>query len=143
MNRAHDGRDVDAREVVAAHWPYDGPYSGEQTAEAGVLVERLVRYLNNATTKPTALPYAAVAGSVIGSLHAAVAGMEQLTRQLARFAAAQAHDPSVYDDRGDRPGAATALELAAALTDAAPAVAELADRLAQAGRLSYHLGNDR
>jgi hypothetical protein len=80
---------------------------------------------------------------VLGSLQAAVAGLEQLTRQLGRFAAAQAQDPSLYDDRGDRPGSATALELAAALTDLAPAVVELAERLARARGLSSHLGNDR
>ncbi|MGD9528093.1 MAG: hypothetical protein AB7L91_18770 [Dehalococcoidia bacterium] len=134
---------VNAYEVAERYWPYDGPYDLERTAAAAAMVERLVRYLNNATTKPSALPYAAVAGSVIGSLHAAVAGMEQLTRQLARFAAAQAQDPSLYDDRGDRPGAATALELAAALADSRAAVVELADRLAVARGLSDHLGNDR
>lgn len=146
MNR-HDFRDddalVDAYEVVERYWPYDGPYDGELVGSAALLVERLVRYLNNATTKPMALPYAAVAGSVIGSVHAAVAGLEQLTRQLARFAAAQAQDPSLYDDRGDRPGAQTALELAAALDACGAAVVELADRLARARRLSYRLGNDR
>ncbi|MGD9529306.1 MAG: hypothetical protein AB7I38_19365 [Dehalococcoidia bacterium] len=147
MNR-HDFRDdgdapVDAYEVVERYWPYDGPYDAERTAAAAAMVGRLVRYLNNATTKPDALPYAPVGGSVVGSLHAAVAGLEQLTRQLARFAAVQAQDPSVYDDRGDRPGAATALELAAALDACLPAVVELAERLARARRLSYHLGNDR
>ena len=149
MNRhnfhdAHDdGAPVDAYELVQRYWPYDGPYDLERTTAAAAMVERLVRYLNNATTKPSALPYAAVAGSVIGSLHAAVAGMEQLTRQLARFATAQAQDPSLYDDRGDRPGAQTATELAAALTDCGAAVVELADRLARARRISYYLGNDR
>ena len=141
MNRPNDA--VDIYEVVERYWPYDGPYEAELTNSAALLIERLIRYLNNATTKPSALPYAAVAGSVIGSLHAAVAGMDQLTRQLARFATAQADDPSLYDDRGDRPGAQAAFELAAALTDAAPAVAELTDRLVRARRISYHLGNDR
>lgn len=80
--------------MVEAHWPYDGPYGPEVTTAAATVIERLVRYLNNATGKPDALPYAAVAGSVLASLHAAMARMEQLAAQLARFAERQAADPT-------------------------------------------------
>ncbi|WP_300007463.1 hypothetical protein [Pseudonocardia sp.] len=139
----HDDRpaSVDAYEVVEAYWPYDGPYGPEQTVVAAVMVERLVRYLNNATQKRTALPYPATAGSVLASLHAAVFGLQQLVGQLARFAEVQAGDPSLYDDRGDRPGSETALALVVELEDIGPAVVELAQRLGRAAGLADHLGN--
>jgi len=132
---------VDAHEVVEAHWPYDGPYDPDLTTAAALMVERLVRYLNNATQKPSALPYAATAGSVLASLHAAVFGLGQLAGQLSVFARVQAHDPTLYDDRHDRPGAHTASALAAAMDDVEPAAAQLAQRLARAARIASHLGN--
>lgn len=142
MNRYDDEFvPVDAYEVVEAHWPYDGPYSPEQTTAAALMIERLVRYLNNATQKPTAVPYAATAGSVLASLHSAVYGLGQLMRQLAEFAQAKADDPTLYDDRRDRPGSQTAFELAAAVEDVGLAVAQLAERLGRAARIGSHVGN--
>ncbi len=64
--------------------------------------------------------------------------------QFARFVEHEADtNPSVYDDRHDRPGAATARELAADLRDdVLPALRSVADALDVAARGAYHLGSD-
>jgi hypothetical protein len=139
-----DGPRVDPYEVVEAHWPYDGPYSDELTAAAVVMIGRLGRYLNNATQKRDGLPYIAVVGRIVGNLHGAVAGYEQLLVQLAGYLDREAEaNPSVYDDRYDRPGAVTAREVAADLRDdVLPAFRLVADALEVAARGGSHLGSD-
>lgn len=134
----------DPWELVEQHWPYDGPYGDDYTRSAGVMIQRLGRYLNNATQKRDGLPYVAVASSVVAQLHAAVAGYEQLLAQLARYLDQEAEgNPSVYDDRHDRPGAATAREVAADLRDdALPALRTLTEALHVAAEGAYHLGSD-
>lgn len=134
--------ELDAYQVVAERWPYDGPYDPDTTREAAVAVERLVRYLNNATTKPTALEYAAAAGGILSGLRSAVHMLPQLLRQLEDFALRQADDLTLYDDRRDRPGRATAVELAVSIAAARPAAAGLAAALDEAAELAHHLGND-
>lgn len=135
-------QDVDAYVVVGAHWPYDGPYDPHRTGQAALAIARLVRYLNNATGKPDALPYAAPAAAVVARLADAVYGLDQLLGQLAEFAEQLADDPTLYDDRRDRPGAETALAFAGELEHARAVAVQLADRLSAANRHGYHLGND-
>ncbi len=108
------------------------------------MIARLGRYLNNATQKRDGLPYIAVVGRVLAELHASVAGYEQLLVQLARYVEREAEtNPSVYDDRHDRPGAATARELAGDLRDdVLPAIRSVADALDVAARGGYHLGSN-
>lgn len=144
MIRYDDETRLDAYEIVEQFWPYDGPYSEEHTSAAAMMIGRLGRYLNNATQKRGGLPYAAVAGRVLGELRDAVAGSEQLIVQLARFLDAEAEtNPSLYDDRRDRPGAATAHQTAVALNDdVVPALRSLYAALAEPARLAYHLGSD-
>ena len=139
---SEDGR-PDLYEIVERFWPYDGPYSDEHTSSAVVMIGRLGRYLNNATQKRDGLPYAAVVGRVLSELRGAVAGYEQLLGQLARFLEQEAeHNPSLFDDRRDRPGAHTAQEAAAAIVEAVDAVHELYAALGEPSRLAYHLGSD-
>lgn len=135
--------EIDPYGIVEQHWPYDGPYSDEHTAAAATALGRLVRYLNNATQKRDALTRPAVAGHVLADLDAAVYGLAQLTRQLRNFAERQADDPTLYDDRRDRSGAETALELAEELNQTLIAVATLAHRLGRASNIALHLGNVR
>jgi hypothetical protein len=139
---SNDGR-LDPYEIVELYWPYDGPYSDDHTTAAALMIGRLGRYLNNATQKCDGLPYAAVAGRVLADLCGAVAGYEQLLGQLARFLDREAErNPSLYDDRRDRPGAHTARETAAVLDEAVGAVRELHAALAEPARLTYHLGSE-
>ena len=144
MSRHDDEPLVDPYELVEQHWPYDGPYSDELTAAAALMIVRLGRYLNNATQKRDGLPYVAAVGRLLAELHAAVAGYEQLLTQLARFVDHQADtNPSVYDDRRDRPGAATARDVGTDLRDdVLPALRSVADALDVAARGAYHLGSD-
>lgn len=139
---SQDGR-PDPYEIVERFWAYDGPYSDEHTTAAVVMIGRLGRYLNNATGKRSGLPYAAVVGRVLTDLGGAVAGYEQLLGQLAAFLDREAeHNPSLYDDRGDRPGAQTAREAAVALDEVVDAVHTLHAALAYPAALAYHLGSD-
>ena len=142
-NDPSEGGRPDPYEIVERFWPYDGPYSDEHTTAAVVMLGRLGRYLNNATRKRDGLPYAAVAGRVLVDLGDAVAGYEQLLGQLARFLDRVAEvDPSLYDDRRDRPGAQTAREAAAALVEAADVIRALNATLAYSAALAYHLGSE-
>lgn len=136
--RDSDG-DPDAYAIVEEFWPYDGPYSRWHTASAATMLGRLVRYLNNATQKQSALPLAADASRVLDGVSAAVFGLEQLTQQLAEFAERQASNPRLYDDRYDRPGAVTALDLAAELQELQPVLGDLTTRLQRAASIATHL----
>lgn len=144
MSRRDDEWVVDPYELVEQHWPYDGPYSEELTAAAALMIARLGRYLNNATQKRGGLPSIAVVGRVLAELHSSVAGYEQLLVQLARYVEREAEtNRSVYDDRYDRHGAATARELAGDLRDdVLPAIRSVADALEGAARGGYHLGSN-
>lgn len=139
--RDSDG-DPDAYEIVEEFWPYDGPYGQWRTAAAATMIDRTVRYLNNATQKQSAMPNAATAGQVLSGASSAVFGLEQLARQLADFAERQANDPTLYDDRRDRPGRDTALDLAMELEELLPAITVLAARLQRASGIASHLGNN-
>jgi hypothetical protein len=136
-------RGPDPYEIVERFWPYDGPYSDERTTAAAVMIARLGRYLNNATQKANGLPCAAVVGPVLGDLASAVIGYEQLLGQLAEFLDREAEgNPSLYDDRHDRPGAQTAREAAAELDEAKAAVLALYTALTGPAELAYHLGSE-
>lgn len=133
--------EVDAYDIVEEHFPYDGPYSPERTVAAALLIARLSRYLNNATQKPDALPWAATAGAVVRELADATALQRQLLDQLALFLYRQAADPTLYDDRRDRPGADTAREFIELLYAAEDARIGYEDALREASRAGSHLGN--
>lgn len=139
--RDSDG-DPDAYEIVEEFWPYDGPYGTWRTGSAATMIARTVRYLNNATQKQSAMPHAATAGKVLSGISDAMFGLHQLTEQLAEFAAGHANGNSakLYDDRHDRTGAATALELAMELEELQPVLTDLASRLQRASGIASHIG---
>ena len=142
MSRHDDAPGVDPYELVEQHWPYDGPYSDELTVAAVLMIGRLGRYLNNATGKRDGLPDAAAAGRVLAELHAAIAGYEQLLRQLGRFLDREAIDNrTLYDDRRDRPGAVTAQAAAVRVRACVPSMRVVADVLGEAAGLASHLGS--
>lgn len=143
MSAFDDEDHIDPYELVEQFWPYDGPYSDERTAAATLMISRLGRYLNNATQKTNGLTYVAMAGRVLGELHATVVGYEQLLGQLARFLTRQAEiDPSVYDDRRDRPGAMAAHEAALDVARAKEALVTLSAPLGAAAQQACHLGSE-
>lgn len=126
-------------------WPYDGPHSADTVTEAATAVAQLVRYLNNATQPHLAdrtLQHAATIDRILGGIGSAVHGLRQLTDQLATAAEQQADNPTLYDDRRDRPPFRTAIRLAACLQDTRSAVGTLADDIDGARRISTHLGNE-
>jgi hypothetical protein len=95
-------------DVIGNYCHIDGPHTDDTATDASVSLSELVRYLNHATIGRNPWPWAATTHRVVGGLSATVYGMEQLVRQLAQVLDAQAKDPTLYDDRHDRPGANTA-----------------------------------
>lgn len=134
--------DLDAYDIAERFFPYDGPYSPERTADAATLIGRLVRYLNNATTKPSAVENASDIGAVVRNLAAADHGRDQLQQQMLELLQRFAQDPLLYDDRRDRPGAVTAGEAAGWLREAAESTAAAARSLDAAAGVLSHLGHD-
>jgi hypothetical protein len=69
-------------ELVESLLPVGGPYGDEETRAAGRSIAALVRYLNHATWHDSATPYPSTIDSLVRSLSAAAAGLDQLLRQL-------------------------------------------------------------
>jgi hypothetical protein len=108
----------------------DGPHSDEYTAEVAGAVAEGVRVLNYATGSHASrgLTRPQTVYTVAGGLGAAVAGLEQLLRQLSAFLQGQAAAGRLADDSGARPDqvAARACDL---LEAARGAAADLAGAL--------------
>jgi len=131
--------------VVERVLPYDGPHSADTVEETASGLSALVRYLNNATgpwNAETTLRYAPTIDAVLGGLHAAAYGLDQLLSQLAEALNRHAGDPSLYDDRRDRPADAVATEAAARLLAVRDAAMAFADALTDVRELTVHLGHD-
>jgi hypothetical protein len=133
-----------AHKIVEEHWPYDGPYSPEHVRQAAVAIERLGRYLNNATGKPGSLEDVTDVSELVGLLNGAVYGYGQLLDQLERFLDKRAQDTSarLYDDRRDREGWQTAADLSARLADARGLLDPLANALDGAHSIASRLGEE-
>lgn len=131
-----------APDVVDRYWPYDGPHTPETVTAAAQALSGLVRYLNNATRRRDTLPDAATVHGVVSELGIVVSRLPQLLAQLEGAADRMAADPSLYDDRRDRPATRTARELAGELAAAQVSVGPLAVRLAEAANRSARLGNE-
>lgn len=135
---------TDVYDLIEQHFPYDGPHSAEHVTAAGIAVARLVRYLNNATGPGNArktLEWAASVDHVLGSVNAAVHGLNQLLRQLAAALDSQTDNPTLYDDRRDRLGSHTAQLAAQEVRYATVDVAALTRQIENALSLTQHLGN--
>lgn len=133
---------VDPRDVadhIADLFPYDGPYSPERTAEAAAAISALVRYLNNATGKPSAIQWSSDVARVTGNLAAATYGMRQLLTQLADLIDRFGADPGLHDGHGDDP-AATVWAAASALHEALDPLAQVATDLQRAQAAADRLG---
>jgi hypothetical protein len=138
----HDIEDL--ADVIPAYFPVDGPHSDETLSHAAAGVYELVRYLNHATLSPNspALEWAATTHRVLAGLSAATYGMDQLLRQLDAATAVQQINPTLYDDRHDRPASTTAADVRIDLDDARLALGAVTERLRAAANATSHLGND-
>lgn len=131
--------------VVARVLPYDGPHGADTVEEAASGLPSLMRYLNNATgpgNGPTTLRSATTADAVLGGLHAAGCGQDQLLSQIADALTRHAGDPTLYDDRRDRPAADVAREAAGRVLAIRDAAMAFADAVTEVRELTVHLGHD-
>lgn len=136
---------TDVYDLIEQQYPFDGPHSGDTVTDAAAALSELVRYLANATGPSNSrdtLRYAARTDRVLGSLIGATYGLDQLLRQLGDALDAQAANPTLYDDRRDRPGRDTALRAVKELHAGADLAARLTAELENARSRTYHLGND-
>jgi hypothetical protein len=125
--------------------PYDGPHSADTVRDAAGGVYALVRYLNNATgpwNGETTLRLAPSVDDVLGGLHSAAYAMDQLLSQLAGALTRQADDPTLYDDRRDRPATGVATDAADRILAARDAAMALAEALTDVRARTVHLGHD-
>jgi hypothetical protein len=125
--------------------PYDGPHSADSVRDAANGVYALVRYLNNATgpwNGETTLRLAPAVDDVLGGLHSAAYALDQLLSQLASALTRQADDPTLYDDRRDRPAAGVAADASDRILAARDAAMALAETLTDVRARTVHLGHD-
>lgn len=140
-----DGSTVDGAAVVDRYWPYDGPHTPETAAAAAEAIADLVRYVNNATGPGNVthtLPHASHVYGVLGSLDTAIGGLWQLAGNLLWASVNHAADPTLYDDRRDRPALDTAGKLDTALDRLREQFATVAATVDAARAHSAHLGHD-
>jgi hypothetical protein len=126
-------------EVVQQHWPYDGPHSDATMASAAQAIAELVRYLNNAAWS-VKLDGPGLY-SVLSPLAGGLLSLDQLLGQLHAAAHSLVDDPTLYDDRRDRPGEHTAVDVADAIGDAR-VHQEFRLGIQTAAQYACHLGHD-
>jgi hypothetical protein len=135
----------DRDDVVHVLWPYDGPYSHDSLVQAAHAFSALVRYENNATQESKGtLGWASTVAGIVSGLHAGVAGLNQLTTQLAVSLLDQANNPTLYDNRRspEHPADETARRGAVQLQEARQALQVAAEKLAAAHQTANRLGNE-
>lgn len=106
--------ELDGRELVGQTWPYDGPHSSDTVMEAARAIDELVTYLGNATgpgNGRATLKYRPTVYRVLGALSGTLAGLDQVLEQLGDAETRIGKNTKAYDDRRDRPAAATAGEV--------------------------------
>lgn len=126
-------------EVVEDHWPYDGPYGHYHTTSAAAAIERLVRYLNNATGKDAGLPWPPTSYQVLSEVAAAARGLDQLLQQIGERLE-EVDTSNAYDDRRDRPAEETIADVQVELDVSLGVLSTLADHLSRAANHASHLG---
>lgn len=129
-------------ELIEEVWPYDGPHTPESVAAALTAMGCLLRYTNNATWKPKTVPYAPHVYRALGHINSVVYGLDQLLEQLSAALGRHSDDPSLYDDRRDRDGDATAAEAIVQIRAMRGALAQAASQGDAAVALTSHLGHD-
>lgn len=128
---------MDARQIVERHWPYDGPHTNDRVAAAAEGIERLTRYMANATYQPVTSGPALY--RTLSSLNDALYHLDQALRQVAdSTSTVLADDPTLFDDRHDRPAEDTAVDVADAISEARQGIA---GRLQRAAQMASHLGH--
>jgi hypothetical protein len=117
----------------------DGPHSGEHSREVAEVMAQAVRVLCHATIgSAPGLDYASDVDAIVGSLHSAATGMEQLLRQAGAFLARLEADGRLGDDAGEDPAERLRM-VRLALDVSAMTVSQLEGQLARAQRETSHM----
>lgn len=139
----------DGTQIVAQHFPYDGPHSPQRTEAALEAVSVLVRYVNNATHTPAGIGMAPQVYNALSQLSGAAGGLPQLCEQLSSWARDTIADDTVRHDehrddpdRGEHAGQEAAGRAHEYLRQASIAATLLRDTLTQAHTELAHLCHD-
>ncbi|MGW4126133.1 hypothetical protein [Nocardia sp. NPDC004711] len=127
---------LDGEAVIHTTWPLQGPYTAEALGQLMAALDEGLRYANHATiSNPLrTLPEPGDGARVVRRFAGAVDKMPQLVEQFARWADTIAGGPRVRTGATDGTTAQThAATAAAALREAAPALAALQRQLSIAG----------
>lgn len=132
-------------DVIEQALPYDGPHSADTVEDAARGMAYLGRYLNNATGPWNArqtLRYAPTVEVVLGGIESTAYGWDQLLRQLAAGMQGLMNDPTMYDDRHDRPALTTATEAVGGFRTIQDRAAALAAAVSEVRGQTGHLGHN-
>lgn len=75
--------DHNADDAIEERWPYDGPHSPETIINAAQGLERLVRYMDNASQYPSLFDQPWQVHDMLLAVHGALYGLDQLLDQAA------------------------------------------------------------
>lgn len=137
--------ELDGRELVGENWPYDGPHSSDTVMEAARAIDELVTYLSNATAPGNGekvLKYGPTVYRVLGALGGALAGLDQVLKQIGDAETRIGESPKAYDDRRDRPAATTTSEVTVHVELARKQLETARASIALAHSAASHIGHD-
>jgi hypothetical protein len=126
-------------EQVESLFPIGGPYGDEETRAAAQSIAVLVRYLNHATWHASSTPYPSTIDTLVHSLSGAVAGLDQLLRQVIDRMTTLTHRPGAYAT-GSEPVPQVVAEFAAYVDDARGHLYRAQQALSAAAEFSSRLG---
>jgi hypothetical protein len=135
---------LDPERLVGTFWHVDGPHDADTVQSAAAAIDALTHYLARSTAPwaGNVLDHGPYVYRTVGELSSALGRFDQVLDQLSQAVAALAADPTMYDDRRDRPAERTAGELQGALDAARVALGPLAAAMRDAHSASSHLGHD-
>lgn len=126
--------------IVEAHWPFGGPHTEESVESAAEAMCGLARYLVNAlwTVSPSAPSLRRLLSFLVTADHRVGEVLEMLVTEAHRLA----QDPTLFDERRDRPGSQTAIEVVEHINDAQVRYSGGRGALEKAWAAASYLGHD-
>lgn len=121
------------------HLNIDGPHSDDYTREVARGLAECARVLNHATYPGPGVTYPSTVYAVLGAVRAAVAGFDQLARQLDAHLTAMRDTGNLRDNHGMDPGT-TVAHARQALAESRTAASALEYRLSRAHNATSSLG---
>ena len=92
----------DAVDLIAQHWPQDGPHTADTIMSAALALSEIAEYLARATRSGKALDHASDGSVVVGRLATAAGHQQQALQHLVDWAETLESDPGLrHDNHGN------------------------------------------